>query len=45
MGEVRDLLFLIGEVGLEVRRLGLGSGGFLMLIVGRVVVIVVKKNI
>lgn len=45
MGEARDLLFLTGEVGLEVRRLGSGSGGSSMLTVGRAVAIAVKKNI
>lgn len=43
MGEARDLLFLTGEVGLEVRRLGSGSGGSSMLTVGRAVAIAVKK--
>lgn len=45
MGEARDLLFLTGEVGLEVRRLGSGSGGSSMLTVGRAVAIAVKKKI
>lgn len=44
MGEARDLLFLTGEVGLEVRRLGSGSGGSSMLTVGRAVAIAVKKK-
>lgn len=45
MGEARDLLFLTGEVGLEVRRLGSGSGGSSMLTVGRAVAIAVKKKL
>lgn len=45
MGEARDLLFLTGDVGLEVRRLGSGSGGSSMLTVGRAVAIAVKKKL
>lgn len=45
MGEARDLLFLTGEVGLEVRRLGSGSGGSSMLTVGKAVAIAVKKKL
>lgn len=45
MGEARDLLFLTGEVGLEVRRLGSGSGGSSMLTVGRAVAIAVKNKL